>query len=87
MPCLASHSHSIKFHEVGIMATYYQMQQVSVMATQGSLVQFAYHCPLYRVVGCPLFRGCLNIRVNGRRVGTFRMVCYVVGVHCRGVSF
>ena len=75
------------FHEVGIMAIYYQMQKVSVMATQGSLAQFAYYCPLYRVVGCPLFRGCLNIRLNGRTVGTFRMVCYIVGVHCLGVSF
>ena len=26
--------------------------------------------PLYEVVGCPLFRGCLSIEVNGRTVGT-----------------
>ena len=28
-------------------------------------------CPLYGVAGCPLFRGCLSIEVNGRTVGTF----------------
>ena len=28
------------------------------------------NCPLYRVAGCPLFRGCLSIEVNGRTVGT-----------------
>ena len=39
-------------------------------------------CPLYRVVGCPLFRGCLSVEVNGRTVGTFRIVRYIVGVHC-----
>ena len=38
---------------------------------------FAYNwahenCPLYGVAGCPLFRGCLSIEVNGRVVGTFR---------------
>ena len=32
------------------------------------------NCPLYGVVGCPLFRGCLSIEVNGRTVGTFRIV-------------
>ena len=58
------------------------MQQVSVMATQGSLVQFAYHCPLYRVVGCPLFRGCLNIRVEWKDSRDFQD-----GLLCRGVSF
>ena len=31
------------------------------------------NCPLYRVAGCPLFRGCLSIEVNGRTVGE---VCY-----------
>ena len=39
-----------------------------------------YCCPLYGVAGCPLFRGCLSIEVNGRAVGTFRIVRYVVGV-------
>ena len=39
---------------------------------------FAYNwahenCPLYGVAGCPLFRGCLSIEVNGRVVGTFRI--------------
>ena len=31
-------------------------------------------CALYGVAGCPLFRGCLGIEVNGRTVGTFRIV-------------
>ena len=39
-----------------------------------------------RSSGCPLFRGCLSIEVNERTVGTFRIVCYIVGVHCSGVS-
>ena len=43
-------------------------------------------CPLYGVTGCPLFRGCLSIEVNGRAVGTFRIVCYIMGVHYSGVS-
>ena len=29
-----------------------------------------------------LFRGCLSIEVNGRTVGTFRIVSYIVSVHC-----
>ena len=44
------------------------------------------NCPLYGVAGCPLLRGCLNIEVNGRAVGTFRIVCYIVGVRYSGVS-
>ena len=36
-------------------------------------------CPLNRG---PLFRGCLSIEVNGRTVGTFRIVRYIVGVRC-----
>ena len=32
------------------------------------------HCPLYGVAGCPLFRGCLSIEVNGMVIGIFRMV-------------
>ena len=44
------------------------------------------NCPLYGVVGCPLFRGWLSIEVNGRTVGTFRIVRYVVGVCFSGVS-
>ena len=32
------------------------------------------------VAGCLLFRGCLSIEVNGRTVGTFRIVCYIAGV-------
>ena len=48
-------------------------------------VLFAYSrdretCPLYRVAGCPLFRGCLSIEVNGKTVGTFRFIRYIVGV-------
>ena len=44
------------------------------------------NCPLYRVAGCPLFRGCLSIKVNGRTVGTFRIVRYMTDVHFSGVS-
>ena len=44
------------------------------------------NCPLYGVAGCPLFRGCLSIEVNGRTVGTFRIVCYIMGVRFSGVS-
>ena len=44
------------------------------------------NCPLYGVAGCPLFRGCLSIEVNGRTVGTFRIVRYIVGVCYSGVS-
>jgi len=35
------------------------------------------NCPLYRVVGCPLFRGCLSIEVNVGTVGTFGIVRYI----------
>ena len=40
----------------------------------GCQVLFAYNwdrknCPLYRVAGCLLFRGCLSVEVNGRTVG------------------
>ena len=57
------------------------------------------NCPLCGVAGCPLFRGCLSIEVNGMAVGTFRIAhyivarvhnnCYellIVGVHYSGVS-
>ena len=44
------------------------------------------NCPLYAVAGCPLFRGCLSIEVNGRTVGTFRIVRYIMGVRFSGVS-
>ena len=44
------------------------------------------NCPLYEVAGCPLFRGCLSIEVNGRTVGTFRIVRYIMSVHFSGVS-
>ena len=33
-----------------------------------------------------VFRGCLSIEVNGRTVGTFRIVRYIVGVRFSGVS-
>ena len=39
-------------------------------------------CPLYKVVGCLLFRGCLSIEVNGTTVGAFGIVRYIMGVHC-----
>ena len=44
------------------------------------------NCPLYGVAGCPLFRGCLSIEVNGRAIGTFRIDRYIVGVSYSGVS-
>ena len=34
-------------------------------------------------MGCPLFRGCLSIEVNGREIG---IVHYSKGVHFSGVS-
>ena len=37
------------------------------------------NCSLYGVAGCPLFRGCLSIEVNGRTVWTFGIVHYIVG--------
>ena len=50
-------------------------------------VLFAYNwecinCPLYGVVGCPLFRGCLGTEVNARTIGSFGIVRYIVGVLC-----
>ena len=61
------------------------------LLNRGHWVLFTYDwdlesCPLYRVAGCPLFRGCLSIEVNGRTVGTFRIARYIVGVRCWGVS-
>ena len=44
------------------------------------------NCPLYGVAGCPLFRGYLSIEINGRAIGTFRIVRYIVGVRYSGVS-
>ena len=60
------------------------------MSAKSGLLLFACNwdrenCPLYGVPGCPLFRGCLSIEVNGRTVGTvgtFRIVRYIVGVRC-----
>ena len=54
---------------------------------RGREVLFAYNrvcenCPLYGVVGCPLFRGCLSFKADGRTVGTVRIVRYIMGVHC-----
>ena len=54
---------------------------------RGHWVLFAYSwdresCLLYGVVGCLLFGGCLSIEVNGRTVGTFGIVRYIVGVRC-----
>ena len=37
---------------------------------------------LYGVAGSPLFSDCLSIEVNGRTVGTFRIVHYVVVKEC-----
>ena len=36
--------------------------------------------------GCPLFRSCLSIEVNGRTVGTFRIARYIMGVRFSEVS-
>ena len=44
------------------------------------------NCPLYGVAGCPLFRGCLSIEVNGSAIGSSRIVRYIVGVRYSGVS-
>ena len=57
---------------------------------RGRWVLFAYNwdhknCPLYGVAGFPLFRGCLSTEVNGRTVGSFRIVHYIVGVRCWGM--
>ena len=40
----------------------------------------------YGVAGCRLFRGCLSIEVNGRAIGTFRIVRYIVDVRYSAVS-
>ena len=55
----------------------------------GSLLAYNWdseNCPLYGVPGCLLFRGCLSIEVNGKAVGTFIFVRYIVGVRYSGVS-
>ena len=38
------------------------------------------------VAGYLLFRGCLSVEVNGRALGTFRIVRYIVCVRYSGVS-
>ena len=38
-------------------------------------------CPLYGVVGCPLFTGYLSIEVNGRTVGNVSLVVMYVVIH------
>ena len=45
-----------------------------------------YNVAAYGVAGCPLFRGCLSTEVNGRTVGTFRIVRYIMGVRFSGMS-
>ena len=35
-----------------------------------------------RSSGVSAIQGCLSINVNGRTVGTFRIVRYIVGVRC-----
>ena len=39
-----------------------------------------------RSSGMSTFRGCLSIEVNGRTVGTFIIVRYIMGVRFSGVS-
>ena len=51
----------------------------------GRRVLFVYNrdsknCPLYRVAKCPLFKDCLIMEVNGRRVGTFRELSVMLWV-------
>ena len=58
---------------------------------RGHCVLFAYNwdhenCPLYRVAGFSLFRGCLCIEVNGKTVRTFKIAHHIVGVCCWEVS-
>ena len=58
---------------------------------RGRCILLAYNwdrenCPLYGVAGCPLFRGCLSIEVNGRAILTFRIVRHIVGVRYSRVS-
>ena len=61
------------------------------LLNQGCSVLFVYNwdresCLLYRLAGCPLFRVCLSIEVNGKKIGTFRIVWVIVGICCWGVS-
>ena len=74
------------------------IQVVNSSSDGGQFAEKVDRCPLNRgrqvhlgpqnlyVVGCLLLKGCLSIEVNGRTVGTFRIVRYIVGVCCRGVS-
>ena len=43
------------------------------------------NCPLYGVARFSLFKDCLSIEVNGRTVGTFRIVRCIMDVHFSGV--
>ena len=66
-------------------------EKVECPLNQGQSVMLAYNwdpenSSLYGVVGCPLSRGCLRIAVNGRTVGTFRIVRYITGVRFSGLS-
>ena len=91
--CLAvlSHSHAANFHEVGSTATYYQMQEKLHGYTGVSCTICIQVGPwklfTIRSSGVSAIQGCLSIEVNGRTVGTFRIIRYIVGVHCWGVSF
>ena len=56
-----------------------------VSAKLGCQVLFVYNwdhenCPLYGVAGCPLFRSCLSIEVNGRTLRTFSGCSLLRGV-------
>ena len=39
-----------------------------------------------RSSGVSAIQGCLSIEVNGKAIGTFRIVCYIMGVRYSGVS-
>ena len=41
-------------------------------------------CESYLLYEISAIQGCLSIEVNGRTVGTFRIVSYIVSVHCWG---
>ena len=59
-------------------------EKVDKVSTKSGLLSIVcvLRCPLYGVAGRPLFRVSICIEVNGRTVGTFRIVCYIVSVCC-----
>ena len=78
-------SQEVKYHKyilVWLNCPFYQDNQVSIKFYYWGLEC----CPLYGVSsGCPLFRGCFIIEVNGVTIGTSVSVRYIVGVRHSGV--